>query len=100
MSGTILTGACDAGRDHPGAAAGATVYVLGGNAALSPSVIAAFSRARFHPLRLSGPNRFATAVAIADAIGPKAIFVATGVNFADALSAGPCRADAARRCSW
>lgn len=46
--------------------------------------------------RLSGPNRYATAVEISketfDADGPDTVFIATGAEFADALSAAPAAA--------
>ena len=40
--------------------------------------------------RLAGANRFATAVAVAGALGnPTTVFEATGLNFPDALAGGP-----------
>ncbi|MDQ1495629.1 MAG: hypothetical protein QOG69_2112, partial [Actinomycetota bacterium] len=72
------------------APAGSTVYLLGGTAALSPSIDAAVKAAGYTTVRVSGPNRFATAVAIAQALGnPGVVFEATGTNFPDALSGGP-----------
>lgn len=69
-----------------------TVYLLGGEQALSPAVYNAVKAMGYTVTRIGGADRFATSVAIADAVTGKAvpgrIFVATGENFADALSAG------------
>ncbi|WP_370374622.1 cell wall-binding repeat-containing protein [Catenulispora sp. GP43] len=78
---------------------GATVYVLGGSAALSPTIDDELARAGFVPHRLKGDDRYATSIAIAGEITPhpKMVFVATGDNFPDALAAGAVassRADA------
>lgn len=69
---------------------GGTVYLLGGTAALGPAVENAVSAAGFVPQRISGTNRYDTAVAVANAIdeAPSQIFVTTGADFPDALSAG------------
>lgn len=69
--------------------AGGTVVLLGGTSALTPAVDTALTNAGFKTKRLAGVNRFATAVAVADAINPTTVFEATGLNFPDALSAGP-----------
>lgn len=71
-------------------APGGTVYLLGGTSALSPQVEAAVKAMHYTVVRLSGPERFATSVAIAKAIDahPKTVLIATGTNFPDALSAG------------
>jgi spore germination protein YaaH/putative cell wall-binding protein len=48
-----------------------------------------------HPIRLGGPDRYATAAAVsAHSFGPGAsvAYVATGANFPDALAAGPAAA--------
>lgn len=46
--------------------------------------------------RISGGDRYATAVAVADAMGsPSTVFLATAANYADALAAGPAAAHAA-----
>lgn len=69
--------------------AGGMVYVLGGTTALSTSVASSLSGAGFQVQRVAGPDRYATAVAIADAVGsPSTVLLATGLNFPDALSAG------------
>jgi putative cell wall-binding protein len=74
-------------------APGATVYVLGGTAALSDAVLADVRAAGFDPQRVAGTNRFETAVAIADQSdeltgGHFRVFIADGRAFADALIAG------------
>jgi hypothetical protein len=69
---------------------GATVYILGGTAAISTSVDTALTGLGYLPQRISGKDRFATAVAIADQMGdPTTVFEATGLNFPDALAGGP-----------
>ena len=70
-----------------------TVYVLGGIQALSPSVANALNALNYKVQRVSGGDRFETAVAIANTItgngvAPDYILVATGENYPDALSAG------------
>jgi putative cell wall-binding protein len=43
--------------------------------------------------RLAGPDRFGTALAVAAALGnPGTVLLATGINFPDALAAGPAAA--------
>jgi hypothetical protein len=70
--------------------AGGTVYLLGGDVALHESVATAVTAAGFHAVRVDGPDRYGTAVAIAGALGnPGTVFEATGLNFPDAVSAGP-----------
>ncbi|MDQ1486753.1 MAG: hypothetical protein QOJ62_2446 [Actinomycetota bacterium] len=72
------------------AAVGATVYVLGGTAGLSTGVDAELTSLGYVPKRLAGKDRFATAVAIADAMGdPTTVLEATGLAFPDALAGGP-----------
>ncbi|MHB8465439.1 MAG: cell wall-binding repeat-containing protein [Acidimicrobiales bacterium] len=67
-----------------------TVYVLGGPVAVDPSVVTALQTEGYSVTRVAGPDRFATAVAIADALhDPATVFEVTGFNFADALAAGP-----------
>ena len=69
---------------------GKTVYILGGPAALSPNVDAALTSAGYVVQRVQGANEFATAVAVANQLGnPSTVFEATGLFFADALSAEP-----------
>ncbi|MHB1739706.1 MAG: cell wall-binding repeat-containing protein [Actinomycetes bacterium] len=70
--------------------AGGTVYLLGGTGALSPAVATSLTGLGFHVTRYWGSTRFGTAIAVADALGnPTTIFEATGLNYPDALSAGP-----------
>lgn len=69
---------------------GGTVYLLGNQMALSVAVVQAVTAAGYHPVRIAGIDRFATSVAIAEVIGsPSAVFEANGLNFPDAMSAGP-----------
>ena len=70
--------------------AGHTVYILGGSLALAPGIDTTLVSQGYTVIRVSGPNQFATAVAIAGRLGnPSVIFEATGLGFADALSAVP-----------
>ncbi|NUR32121.1 MAG: hypothetical protein HOV83_40805 [Catenulispora sp.] len=76
----------------PGSGAnGPTVYLLGGESALSPDVQKALVAANYHVERLGGGNRFDTAVKIAQRDSgskPSKVLVATGINYPDALAAG------------
>jgi hypothetical protein len=70
--------------------AGATVYILGGTGAVNAKVAEATKALGFRVVRLGGVDRFATAVKIAGALGnPKTVFLASGLDFPDAMSAGP-----------
>ena len=71
-----------------------TVYLLGGTAALSQAVEDRVRALGYTPLRLAGPDRFQTALQVADqGLGnPNTIFLATGATFPDALSAGAAAA--------
>ena len=80
-------------------APGSTVYLLGGDKALSPAVLTAVQKLGFNPQRVSGQDRFSTSVAIAgqmahdmkDSSGNPAvqrILLATAKDFPDALAAG------------
>jgi putative cell wall-binding protein len=69
---------------------GGTVYLLGGTSALSDAVASAITALGDVPMRIAGADRYATAVAIAGAMGnPTTVFEASGTNFPDALSAVP-----------
>jgi len=69
---------------------GGTVYVLGGALALSPDIDATLRGADYAVVRIAGSNEYATAVDVAEQLGnPSTVFEATGLNFADALSADP-----------
>jgi putative cell wall-binding protein len=67
------------------------VTVLGGTAAVSRAVQHAVAGLGITVRRLSGPDRYATAVAVAEALGPAGagarVFLASGRNFPDALTA-------------
>ena len=72
---------------------GGTVYLLGGTAAIPDSVAVAVTAMGYVPLRYSGADRYATALAVANALGnPSTVLLATGINFPDALAAGPAAA--------
>jgi putative cell wall-binding protein len=77
-----------------------TVHVVGGTSAVSAKVINQLTTAGYTvPPAISGPDRYATAAAIAKAAaaikpagtvgGLKVAILATGLNFPDALAAGP-----------
>jgi hypothetical protein len=69
---------------------GGTVYILGGDLALSPNIDTALQTLGYVTQRIAGADEYATAVDIAEALGnPSTIFEATGLNFPDALSAVP-----------
>jgi hypothetical protein len=69
-----------------------TVYVLGGEKALSPAVYDAVQSMGYTVKRVAGADRYSTSVAIAKQITgqntPTRVLVATGNLFPDALSAG------------
>jgi putative cell wall-binding protein len=74
-------------------APGGTVYLLGGTAAIPATVASELATSGYQTMRYAGADRFATAVAVADALGdPGTVLLATGTNFPDALSAGPAAA--------
>jgi hypothetical protein len=69
---------------------GGQVYILGGTSAVSAAVETTITGLGFVVQRLAGANRFATAVAVAGALGnPTTVLEATGLNFPDALAGGP-----------
>jgi hypothetical protein len=73
--------------------AGGTVYVLGGTSAIPTSVTSQLTSIGYTITRYSGADRYATAVAVATALGsPTTVLLATGTNFPDALAAGPAAA--------
>jgi len=70
--------------------AGKTVYILGGPLAIAPGIDATLQALRYTVVRVQGANQYATAVAIAGQLGnPNTVFEATGLDFADSLSAVP-----------
>jgi len=72
---------------------GGTVYLLGGTAAIPASVATTLTSLGFVPVRYAGTDRFGTALAVADALNdPSTVLLATGINFPDALAAGPAAA--------
>jgi putative cell wall-binding protein len=73
--------------------AGATVYVLGGTSAVPSSVGSELTALGYQVVRYSGTDRFGTATAVAAALGnPTTVLLASGLNFPDALAAGPAAA--------
>jgi putative cell wall-binding protein len=72
---------------------GKTVYVLGGVDAISSNVVSQLEGLGYNVTRLGGNTRYGTAIQIAQALGdPTTVFLATGINYPDALSAGPAAA--------
>ena len=70
--------------------AGSTVYLLGGTSALSSSIESQVKSDGYKTSRLAGPDRFGTAVLIAQTMGsPTTVFEATGLNYPDALAGVP-----------
>ncbi|HLJ09270.1 MAG TPA: cell wall-binding repeat-containing protein, partial [Acidimicrobiia bacterium] len=70
--------------------AGGTVYVLGGDLALSPMIDTTLEGIGYQVVREAGADQYATAVDIAEQMGnPTTVFEATGLTFYDALSAVP-----------
>lgn len=70
------------------------VIVIGGEGAVSPAVVDELGTLGVTVERVSGPDRFATSIAVAQLAGsagmsPAHVFVATGLAFPDALVAGP-----------
>lgn len=73
---------------------GKTVYLLGGTSALSDAIATRLTTLGYTTVRLSGADRYATALAVADqGLGnPSVLFLTTGLGFADALTAGAAAA--------
>ena len=72
-----------------------TVYLLGGTTAIPESVATSLTNLGFTVMRYAGTDRYDTALKVAAALGsPSTVFLATGINFPDALSAGPAAANA------
>ena len=73
---------------------GGRVYVLGSEAAVGPAVEAELAEAGYDVRRVGGPDRYATAVRIAEELGsPADVLLANGLDFPGALSAGTAAAD-------
>ena len=76
-----------------------TVYIVGGTAAVSEAVEASIVALGYTVDRVAGADRYATAVAVARKVaslgtygsfdGGKMVFLASGLNFPDALAVGP-----------
>ncbi len=68
-----------------------TIVILGGTGAVSASLAQQLQAYASSVVRLSGPNRYATAVAISQATYPTppvgSVYIATGLAFPDALAA-------------
>ena len=69
------------------------IYILGGNAAVSPAVEDSLNAAGYEVKRIWGSTRYETSVAIADALVEKnngqslgEVFIASGQNYPDALA--------------
>jgi putative cell wall-binding protein len=70
-----------------------TVYLIGGTSAIPASVETTLQSLGYTTVRIAGSDRYATAVAVANVLGGRStVFLATGTNFPDALSAGPAAA--------
>jgi putative cell wall-binding protein len=76
------------------AGANKTVYILGGVQAVSPTVENRLRALGYNVQRYGGADRFGTALDIANrGMGsPRQVIVATGLDFPDALAAGPLAA--------
>ena len=73
--------------------AGRTVYLLGGTSAIPANVATTLTTLGYTVVRYFGADRYGTALAVADALGdPSTVLLATGINFPDALAAGPAAA--------
>ncbi len=73
---------------------GKTIYILGGEVAISAAVATQLQGLGYTIVRLGGADRFDTAILIASTgLGnPTNILLATGLNFPDALAAGAAAA--------
>jgi hypothetical protein len=69
---------------------GDTVYIIGGDRALSPSIDGTLHGLGYVTERIGGADEYATAVDVAEQLGnPSVVFEVTGLDFEDALSAVP-----------
>jgi putative cell wall-binding protein len=70
-----------------------TVYLIGSTTAIPASIETTLQSSGYTTVRIGGSDRYATAVAVANVLGARStVFLATGTNFPDALSAGPAAA--------
>ncbi|MBS2534115.1 cell wall-binding repeat-containing protein [Catenulispora sp. NF23] len=76
---------------HRVLAPGGKVYVLGGVNAVSDKVVSALGLPAAQVTRVAGADRYGTSLAIANQLGNPTgnVVLATGADFADALTAGP-----------
>ncbi|MDO5080130.1 cell wall-binding repeat-containing protein [Buchananella hordeovulneris] len=74
------------------------IYAVGGTSAISDNILTELRQRGFQVERLAGPNRFATARAVADTTRQvltengkqvRTVVLVDGLNFADALAGGP-----------
>ena len=66
-----------------------TVYLLGGEVALTPAVRAAVEALGYNVVRIAGADRILTAIEVAKALDEiNAFLITTGFNYPDALAAG------------
>lgn len=76
---------------------GADVFLLGGDAALSPAVEEAVRRAGYVPHRIAGASRIDTAIALSRRVAPRGssrVLVASAANWPDAVAGGVYAAEA------
>lgn len=68
-----------------------TVYILGGTSAVSAAVESQLKGAGYTVTRIAGSNRYESAVRVSErlALKEKTVFIVSGENFPDALSAAP-----------
>lgn len=90
LSETAALNATTTAEVRRAAPAGATVYLVGGTAALSASVEASVRSLGYNAVRYGGADRYETAVQVASAgLGnPTGLLLASGRDFPDALAAG------------
>ncbi len=70
-----------------------SVYLIGSTSAIPTSVETTLQSLGYTTTRIGGADRYATAVAVANVLGGRStVFLATGINFPDALAAGPAAA--------
>ena len=68
---------------------GSRVDILGGASAVSDNVAKRLTSLGYTVQRYGGTDRYSTALSIAQRINPSKVILATGLNYADALTAGP-----------
>lgn len=70
------------------------ITIIGGEMAVSAGVEERLTRAGWHVERIAGANRYVTAAQVAQTVQPKAdtVYLASGQNYADAMSFAPLAA--------